>query len=37
VRAEVLGDLRPALMLSVVSELIRPDMLVEVEVIAAAP
>ncbi|MDX6484552.1 MAG: hypothetical protein QOE95_2323, partial [Gaiellaceae bacterium] len=37
VRAEVLGDLRPAFMLSVVSELIRPDMLVEVEVIAAAP
>jgi 2-iminobutanoate/2-iminopropanoate deaminase len=37
VRAEVLGDLRPAFMLSVVSELIRPDILVEVEVIAAAP
>jgi 2-iminobutanoate/2-iminopropanoate deaminase len=35
-RTEILGDLRPAFMLSVVSELIRPDMLVELEVVAAA-
>jgi hypothetical protein len=35
VRAEILGDGRPAFMLQVVTELIRPGMLVEVEVIAA--
>ena len=36
VRSEVLGDVRPAFMLSIVSGLIRPEVLVEVEVIAAA-
>lgn len=36
VRKEVLGDVKPAFMLSVVNELITPDMLVEVEIIAAA-
>lgn len=37
VRSEVLGDLRPAFMLNIVTELIRPEVLVEVEIIAAAP
>ena len=36
VRREFLGDVKPAFMLSVVTELITPEMLVEVEVIAAA-
>jgi len=36
VRSELLGDIRPAFMLSIVSGLIRPEVLVEVEVIAAA-
>ena len=36
VRGEILGDVRPAFMLQVVTGLIRPDVLVEVEIIAAA-
>jgi 2-iminobutanoate/2-iminopropanoate deaminase len=36
VRKEVLGDVKPAFMLSIVTELITPEILVEVEVIAAA-
>jgi 2-iminobutanoate/2-iminopropanoate deaminase len=35
IRNEVLGDARPASMLSVISELVRPGILVEVEAIAA--
>ncbi|EFH85331.1 RidA family protein [Ktedonobacter racemifer] len=35
VRSRYLGEARPAFMLSVVTELIRPDILVEIEVIAA--
>lgn len=35
IRSEILGDVRPAFMLSVVSGLIRPDVRVEVEVVAA--
>ena len=35
VRGEVLGDMRPAFMLQVVTQLIRPEVLVEVEIIAA--
>ncbi len=35
VRSEILGEVRPAFMLSVVNELIRPDIRVEIEVIAA--
>lgn len=37
IRAEILGDARPALMLAVVSQLVRPDLLAEVEIVAAAP
>ncbi len=36
IRSETLGDARPAFMLQIVSQLIRPDVLVEIEVIAAA-
>ena len=36
VRTEVLGDNRPAFMLQIVSGLIRPDVRVEIEVVAAA-
>jgi 2-iminobutanoate/2-iminopropanoate deaminase len=36
VRGEFLGDVRPAFMLQVVSQLIKPEVLVEVEVIAAS-
>jgi len=36
VRSEILGDVRPAFMLQVVTQLIKPDVLVEVEIIAAA-
>lgn len=36
VGSEMLGDVRPAFMLQVVTGLIRPDVLVEVEIIAAA-
>jgi 2-iminobutanoate/2-iminopropanoate deaminase len=36
VRSELLGDIRPAFMLSIVSGLIWPGVLVEVEIIAAA-
>jgi 2-iminobutanoate/2-iminopropanoate deaminase len=36
VRSEFLGDVRPAFMLQVVTQLIKPDVLVEIEVIAAA-
>jgi 2-iminobutanoate/2-iminopropanoate deaminase len=35
VRGEFLGDVRPAFMLQVVTQLIKPEVLVEVEVIAA--
>ena len=35
VRSRFLGDVRPASMLLVVDQLVRPDMLVEVEAIAA--
>lgn len=35
VRAEILGDLRPALMLQVVDQMIKPDILVEFEIVAA--
>ena len=37
VRSEILGDLRPVFMLQVVSELIRPAVLIEIEIVAAAP
>jgi 2-iminobutanoate/2-iminopropanoate deaminase len=36
VRGEILGDVRPAFMLQFVTRLIKPDVLVEVEIIAAA-
>ena len=36
IRKEFLGDVQPAFMLSIVTELITPEMLVEIEVIAAA-
>jgi 2-iminobutanoate/2-iminopropanoate deaminase len=36
VRGEFLGDVRPAFMLQIVTQLIKPDVLVEVEIIAAA-
>ena len=36
IRGEVLGDVRPAFMLQVVTQLIKPEVRVEVEVIAAA-
>jgi 2-iminobutanoate/2-iminopropanoate deaminase len=36
VRGEFLGDVRPAFMLSVVTQLIKPEVLVEIEIIAAA-
>jgi 2-iminobutanoate/2-iminopropanoate deaminase len=36
VRSEFLGDVRPAFMLQIVSGLIKPEVLVEVEIIAAA-
>jgi 2-iminobutanoate/2-iminopropanoate deaminase len=36
IRSDELGDLQPVLMLQVVVQLIRPDVLVEVEVIAAS-
>ena len=36
VRGEILGDVRPAFMLQIVTGLIRPDVRVEVEIIAAA-
>ena len=35
VRSEILGDVRPAFMLQVVTQLIKPEVLVEIEVIAA--
>ncbi len=35
-RGEILGDVRPAFMLQIVTGLIRPDVRVEVEIIAAA-
>lgn len=35
VRSRFLGDLRPAFMLSVVSQLVWPEILVEIEVLAA--
>ena len=36
IRGEFLGDVRPAFMLQVMTQLIRPEILVEVEIIAAA-
>jgi 2-iminobutanoate/2-iminopropanoate deaminase len=36
VRSEVLGDIRPAFMLQIVTGMVRPDILVEIEVVAAA-
>jgi 2-iminobutanoate/2-iminopropanoate deaminase len=36
VRGEILGDARPAFMLQIVSGFIWPNVLVEIEVIAAA-
>jgi 2-iminobutanoate/2-iminopropanoate deaminase len=36
VRGEILGDVRPAFMLQIVTQLIKPEVLVEVEVIAAS-
>lgn len=36
VRGEILGDVRPAFMLQIVNQLIKPEVLVEVEVIAAS-
>jgi hypothetical protein len=35
IRSEVLGDRKPAFVLSIVSRLIRPDVLAEIEVVAA--
>jgi 2-iminobutanoate/2-iminopropanoate deaminase len=35
VRAEVLGDVRPAFMLQVINQLVDPRILVEVEIVAA--
>ncbi len=35
IRGEYLGDARPALMLQVVNQLIKPEVLVEIEIIAA--
>jgi 2-iminobutanoate/2-iminopropanoate deaminase len=35
VRSEFLGDVRPAFMLLIVAQLIKPEVLVEVEIIAA--
>lgn len=35
VRAKYLGDIRPASMLAVIPQLVRPDFLVEIEVVAA--
>jgi 2-iminobutanoate/2-iminopropanoate deaminase len=35
VRGEFLGDVRPAFMLQIVTQLIKPEVLVEVEIIAA--
>jgi enamine deaminase RidA (YjgF/YER057c/UK114 family) len=37
IRSKWLGEHRPASMLSVVPALVRPDFLIEIEVIAAAP
>lgn len=37
VREEVMGDARPAFMLSVVTQMIKPEILVEIEIIAAKP
>jgi len=36
VRSEILGEARPAFMLQVVTQLIKPEVLVEIEIIAAA-
>ena len=35
-RKEILGDVKPAFMLAIVNELIKPEYVVEIEVIAAA-
>jgi 2-iminobutanoate/2-iminopropanoate deaminase len=35
VRAEVIGDARPDLMMRVVNQMIRPEILVEIEIVAA--
>lgn len=36
VRADVVGDARPAFMMQVVNQMIRPDILVEIEIVAAS-
>ncbi len=36
IRAEILGDVRPTFMLSVVNQMVKPGILVEVEVLDAA-
>jgi 2-iminobutanoate/2-iminopropanoate deaminase len=36
VRKEVLGDVRPAFMLSIIDGMVRPGILVEIEIVAAA-
>jgi 2-iminobutanoate/2-iminopropanoate deaminase len=35
-RSEVLGDVRPAFMIQVIDRLVRPDILVEIEIVAAS-
>ena len=37
VRTRFLGDVRPASMLLVIPQLVRPEFLVEVEIVAAKP
>jgi enamine deaminase RidA (YjgF/YER057c/UK114 family) len=37
IRSRWLGDYRPASMLSVIPALVRPEFLIEIEAIAAAP
>jgi 2-iminobutanoate/2-iminopropanoate deaminase len=36
IRSEVLGDVRPAFMLQIINQLVRPEILVEIEIVAAA-
>jgi 2-iminobutanoate/2-iminopropanoate deaminase len=35
IRGEILGDVKPAFMLQIVNQLIKPEVLVEIEIIAA--
>jgi 2-iminobutanoate/2-iminopropanoate deaminase len=35
VRGEILGDVKPAFMIQIVAQLIKPGVLVEIEIIAA--